>query len=273
MYDKPLIYYPLSVLMSAGIRDVMVISAPEYLPGFQRLLRDGSQLGISIQYAAQPRPEGLAQAFVIGRNFVGDDNVALVLGDNIFFGHGFQAILEEAATHGRGATVFSYRVTDPHRYGIVELDCRGRPIALEEKPEAPRSTLAVTGLYFYDNRVLDIAAGLRPSDRGELEITDVNRRYLETNQLRVRHLGRGFAWFDTGTHEAFMYAAEFVHAVERRQRMKIGCIEEVAFRKGYITAEQIETLARSFNNDYGRYLQSLAAEPASASVSAQGRLA
>ena len=257
VYDKPLVYYPLSVLMLAGIRDVLLISAPDQLPVFQRLLGDGGQLGISIRYAPQPKPEGLAQAFLIGREFVGDDSVALVLGDNIFYGQGFQEMLTCAAARPDGATVFAYEVKDPQRYGVVELDDDGRAVSLEEKPSHPRSDLAVTGLYFYDNRVLEIAAGLRPSSRGELEITDVNRQYMEQRQLHVETLGRGFAWLDTGTHESLMQAANFVQTIELRQGLKIACLEEVAFRKGYIQAEQLESLAATYPNDYGRYLRGL----------------
>lgn len=261
VYDKPLVYYPLSVLMLAGIRDVLLISAPDQLPAFERLMGDGGQLGISIRYAPQPKPEGLAQAFLIGREFVGDDNVALVLGDNIFYGQGFQALLARAAARRDGATVFAYAVKDPQRYGVVQLDSNGRAESLEEKPARPRSNLAVTGLYFYDNHVLDAATDLQPSSRGELEITDINRRYLEQGRLHVEILGRGFAWLDTGTHESLMQAASFVQTIEQRQGLKIACIEEIAYRRGYIGAEQLRSLAADYPNDYGQYLRSLLAEP------------
>lgn len=262
VYDKPLVCYPLSALMLAGIREVLLISAPEYLDGFRRLLGDGSQLGLHLQYAAQPRPEGIAQAFQIGREFIGSDSVALILGDNIFFGHGLQALLQRAARQRSGATVFAYQVHDPQRYGVVELDDAGRPVSIEEKPSHPRSRLAVTGLYFYDNRVVDIAAHLRPSDRGELEISDVNREYLRRDQLRVEPLGRGFAWLDTGTHDALLQAANFVQTVEARQGLKIACLEEVAFRMGFIGRDQLVCLARQYNNDYGRYLCELSDQAA-----------
>jgi glucose-1-phosphate thymidylyltransferase len=254
VYDKPMVYYPLSALMLAGIRDVLLITTPEDLAAFQRLLGDGSQIGISIRYAAQPKPEGLAQAFIIGREFVGVDRVALVLGDNIFFGQGFQLYLARAAERHAGATIFAYPVKDPQRYGVVDLDERGRPSSIEEKPTVPKSRLAVTGLYFYDNDVLEIAAGLRPSARGELEITDVNREYLRRGKLFVECFTRGFAWLDTGTHESLIQAANFVETIESRQGLKIACIEEVAFNKGFITAEQLVALGRGMNNDYGRYL-------------------
>ena len=258
IYDKPLVYYPLSVLMLAGIGDILLISSPECLPDFERALGDGSRLGISIHYAPQPRPEGLAQAFLIGREFVGDDHVALVLGDNIFFGQGFQAMLAEASLRPEGATVFAYEVKDPKRYGVVEMDDGNRAISIEEKPEKPKSNLAVTGLYFYDNQVVDIAASLKPSARGELEITGVNDRYLQQGQLHVQRLGRGFAWLDTGTHEALMQASNFVQTVEQRQGLKIACIEEVAYHKGFIDASQLATLASEIHNGYGEYLRMLA---------------
>jgi glucose-1-phosphate thymidylyltransferase len=259
VYDKPMVYYPLSTLMLAGIRDVLLITTPDDLAAFQRLLGDGSQIGISIRYAAQPKPEGLAQAFIIGRGFVGSDRVALVLGDNIFFGQGFQLFLARAAQRDEGATIFAYPVKDPERYGVVDLDEHGRPRSIEEKPTVPKSRLAVTGLYFYDNDVLEIAAGLRPSARGELEITDVNREYLRRGKLFVECFTRGFAWLDTGTHESLIQAANFVETIEARQGLKIACIEEVAFNKGFITAEQLVALGRSMNNDYGRYLVESAA--------------
>jgi glucose-1-phosphate thymidylyltransferase len=259
IYDKPMVYYPLSALMLAGIRDILLITTPDDLPVFRRLLGDGSQIGISIQYAPQPKPEGLAQAFIIGREFVGQDRVALVLGDNIFFGQGFISYLTRAAERAEGATIFAYPVKDPKRYGVVDLDPRGRPRSIEEKPAAPKSRLAVTGLYFYDNGVLDIAAGLRPSARGELEITDVNREYLRRGKLFVECFTRGFAWLDTGTHESLIQAANFVETIEARQGLKIACIEEVAFNRGFITAEQLTALGRAMNNDYGRYLVESAA--------------
>jgi glucose-1-phosphate thymidylyltransferase len=257
VYDKPMIYYPLSVLMLAGIREVLLISTPQDIGGYQRLLEDGSRLGISISYAVQPEPKGLAQAFLIGRQFVANDPVALILGDNIFYGQGFQANLDRAAARTAGATNFAYRVKDPQRYGVVELDAEGKALSLEEKPQAPRSNYAVTGLYFYDNQVLDVAAELRPSKRGELEITDVNRVYMERGQLWVEMLGRGFAWLDTGTETSLLQAADFVRTIEERQGLKIACLEEVAFHKGFITAGELETLARGFNNSYGQYLLGL----------------
>ena len=261
VYDKPMIYYPLSALMLAGIRDILLISTPDDLPSFQRLLGDGSRIGISIQYAVQPRPEGLPQAFTIGRQFIGQDHVALVLGDNIFFGQGFQDILARAVRREKGATIFAYAVKDPERYGVVALDAAGRPISIEEKPAVPKSKLAVTGLYFYDNDVVDIAANLRPSARGELEITDVNREYLRQGRLHAEVFTRGFAWLDTGTHESLIQAANFVQTIEMRQGMKIACLEEVAYHKGFITAEQLEKLARAVPNDYGRYLLQVLEQP------------
>ncbi|MBW1648162.1 MAG: glucose-1-phosphate thymidylyltransferase RfbA [Deltaproteobacteria bacterium] len=255
VYDKPMVYYPLSVLMMASIRDILVISTPHDLPLFQRLLEDGSQWGLSITYAAQPRPEGLAQAFVIGREFVGDDAVCLILGDNIFYGHGLPQKLAAARRETTGGTVFVYRVRDPRRYGVVDFDETGRAVDIVEKPADPPSNYAVTGLYFYDNRVLDIAATLKPSARGELEITDVNRAYLRQGQLRVEKLGRGIAWLDTGTHETLMQASHFIQVIEQRQGLKVACLEEIAFRKGFISAEQVERLARPLlQNGYGRYL-------------------
>jgi glucose-1-phosphate thymidylyltransferase len=261
VYDKPMIYYPLSTLMLAGIRDILLITTLEDAGSFQRLLGDGSQIGISIQYAVQPRPDGLAQAFIIGRQFIGSDRVALVLGDNIFFGQGFQDILARAAQRDAGATIFSYAVKDPERYGVVDLDGQGRPLSIEEKPAALKSKLAVTGLYFYDNEVIDIAAGLRPSARGELEITDVNREYLSRGRLHVEVFTRGFAWLDTGTHESLIQAANFVQTIEMRQGMKIACIEEVAYHKGFITPEQLERLARAVPNEYGQYLLQVLEQP------------
>ncbi len=257
IYDKPMVYYPLSVLMLAGIRDILLISTPQDIGAFERLLGDGRDLGISIRYAVQPEPKGLAQAFLIGREFVGKSPAALILGDNIFYGQGFQEQLEQVARRPAGATVFAYTVKDPQRYGVVELDGDGKALSLEEKPALPRSNQAVTGLYFYDNQVLEIAAALRPSPRGELEITDVNRAYLERRQLYVERLGRGFAWLDTGTETSLLQAGEFVRTIEERQGMKIACLEEIAFAKGFITAQGLEGLARRFNNSYGQYLLSL----------------
>jgi glucose-1-phosphate thymidylyltransferase len=257
IYDKPMIYYPLSTLMLAGIRDILLISTPTDIGGFERLLGDGSQVGISIRYAIQPNPGGLAQAFLIGREFVGKDHVSLVLGDNLFYGQGFQKMLAEAANQKSGATVFAYTVKSPEQYGVVELNAHGRAISLEEKPARPKSKLAVTGLYFYDNQVLDIAAGLRPSPRGELEITDVNREYMSREQLRVQCFSRGFAWLDTGTHESLLQAANFIETLEQRQGLKVACIEEVAYNKGFITADQLQAMGSSMKNSYGQYLLDL----------------
>ncbi len=257
IYDKPMIYYPLSVLMLAGIRDILLISTPHDIGGFRRLLDDGESLGISISYAIQPEPKGLAQAFLIGRQFVGNDRVALILGDNIFYGQGFQASLDRATSRASGATNFAYRVKDPERYGVIELDGEGKARSIEEKPKQPRSNMAVTGLYFYDNQVLDIAAAQQPSARGELEITDVNRTYMEQRQLYVEQLGRGFAWLDTGTETSLLQAADFVRTIEERQGLKIACLEEIAYAKGFIDAAQLETLACGYNNSYGQYLQGL----------------
>lgn len=261
IYDKPMIYYPLSTLMLAGIRQVLLISTPQDIGGFERALGDGSQIGIEIRYAVQPHPEGLAQAFIIGREFVGDDHVALILGDNIFYGQGFQEMLAQASENAQGATVFAYPVKDPERYGVVEFDPSGKVLGIEEKPSKPKSHYAVTGLYFYDNQVIDIAANLKPSPRGELEITDVNKAYFHRGQLQVQCFSRGFAWLDTGTTESLIQAANYVEAVESRQGLKIACIEEVAYRMGFITAEQVDQLARKLPNDYGRYLQNLLNEP------------
>jgi glucose-1-phosphate thymidylyltransferase len=264
VYDKPLVYYPLSVLMLAGIRNILLISTPQDIGSFQRLLGDGNRLGISIRYAVQPEPKGLAQAFLIGRQFIGSDHVALILGDNIFYGHGFQPMLDRAVSRQRGATAFVYAVKDPQRYGVIELDEQGRARSIEEKPPRPKSDLAVTGLYFYDNRVVEIAAGLRPSARGELEITDVNRAYLELGQLHIERLGRGFAWLDTGTETSLLQAADFVQTIEERQGLKIACLEEVAYHKRLITAEQLRSLAGEFPNSYGQYLLSLLEKPSPA---------
>jgi glucose-1-phosphate thymidylyltransferase len=261
VYDKPMVYYPLSTLMLAGIREILLISTPEDISSYKRLLGDGSQVGISIQYAVQPKPEGLAQAPIIGREFVGRDNVALILGDNIFYGQGFQKTLQQVAARTSGATVFAYRVRAPQRYGVVEMDAEGNAVSIEEKPAQPKSSYAVTGLYFYDNRVVDIAADIRPSARGELEITDVNRKYMERGQLRVEILGRGFAWLDTGTHQSLLQAANFVEMIEQRQGLKIACIEEVAWLKGFISTEQLEALAGAQKNSYGQYLLDLVARP------------
>jgi glucose-1-phosphate thymidylyltransferase len=255
IHDKPMIYYPLSTLMLGGVRDILLITTPHEQDGFRRLLGDGGEIGISIRYASQPSPEGIAQALIIGREFVGDGRVALALGDNIFYGHRFQEYLLGAAERMRGATVFGHSVRDPQRYGVVELDDAGRPISLEEKPVQPRSSLAVTGLYFYDNRALDIAARLRPSARGELEITDVNRVYLEWGELHVEKLGRGMAWLDTGTHEALLQASNFIHAIEERQGLKVACVEEIAYRMNYITAADVRRIAAAMDKSiYGQYL-------------------
>jgi glucose-1-phosphate thymidylyltransferase len=255
VYDKPMIYYPLSVLMLAGLREILVISTPQDLPLFRDLLGDGSQWGLSFAYEEQPRPEGIAQAFLIGREFVGRDSVCLILGDNIFYGHGLPDKLRQAAAQKAGATIFGYWVKNPQRYGVVTFDAEGQALDIVEKPQEPTSNWAVTGLYFYDNRVLDIASQLKPSARGELEITDVNRAYLEMKELRVEKLGRGIAWLDTGTHETLMQAANFIETIEERQGLKISCIEEIAFRMGYIDTGQLETLARPLlKNGYGQYL-------------------
>ena len=255
VYNKPMVYYPLSTLMLTGIRRILVVTTPHEQDGFRRLLGDGSEIGLQIEYAAQPSPDGLAQAFIIGREFVGDDRVALALGDNIFYGAHFSDYLRSAAAREIGATVFAYQVRDPERYGVVELDATGHAISLEEKPAKPRSAYAVTGLYFYDNQVIDIAARLTPSPRGELEITDVNRRYLERAELHVEKLARGIAWLDTGTHESLMQAANYIQAVEERQGLMVACLEEIAYRMGYISAGDLARLARTMESSgYGRYL-------------------
>jgi glucose-1-phosphate thymidylyltransferase len=258
VYDKPMIYYPLSTLMLAGIRDILVIATPHDRPRFEALLGDGSRWGLSLGYAEQPRPEGLAQAFVIGRDFIGGGSVALVLGDNIFYGHGLPEMLQDAARLDAGATVFAYQVRNPQAYGVVEFDAGGRAVSIEEKPVQPRSAWAVTGLYFYDNSVIDIAAELKPSARGELEITDVNNAYLRRGALQVARMGRGYAWFDTGTHQDLLDAAEYIRTIEMRQGLKIACIEEVAYHMGYIDRDRLLAEARRFGkNDYGRYLANL----------------
>jgi glucose-1-phosphate thymidylyltransferase len=261
IYDKPMIYYPLSVLMLAGIDEILIISTPHDLPLFRELLGDGSQLGIKLAYAEQPRPEGLAQAFIIGREFVGKSPVALILGDNIFYGHNFSAVLKEARELTRGALIFAYPVADPERYGVIEFDASGRALSLEEKPERPKSKFAIPGLYFYDNRVIEIAANLKPSPRGELEITDINLAYLRAGELRVHSLGRGFAWLDTGTHDSMYHAASFVQTVQVRQGFKMACIEEIAFSLGYITRDQLKALGQAMaKNEYGQYLMRMAEE-------------
>lgn len=261
VYDKPMIYYPLSTLMLAGIREVLIITTPEDSVAFQRLLADGSQFGLDIQYAVQPKPEGLAQAFTIGKDFIGSSSCCLVLGDNIFYGHGMGTNLRRAAERASGATVFAYRVRDPERYGVVEFDDNGRALSIEEKPAKPRSYFAVTGLYFYDNQVVDIAANLKPSPRGELEITDINTQYLASGKLHVELLGRGTAWLDTGTHDSLLQAANFIETIEQRQGLKVCCVEEIAYRMGYIAADELEKLAQPLaKNGYGRYLLDILAE-------------
>ncbi|KQQ65557.1 glucose-1-phosphate thymidylyltransferase [Pseudomonas sp. Leaf127] len=261
VYDKPMIYYPLSTLLLAGIRDILIISTPQDTPRFQQLLGDGSQWGLNLSYAVQPTPDGLAQAFTIGADFIGNDPSALVLGDNIFYGHDFQSLLLNADKRESGASVFAYHVTDPERYGVAEFDDSGRVLSLEEKPKAPKSSYAVTGLYFYDNQVVDLARDLKPSPRGELEITDLNILYLEQKQLNVEIMGRGYAWLDTGTHDSLLEAGQYIATLERRQGLKVACPEEICFRAGWIDAEQVERLAQPLlKNGYGQYLKNLLKE-------------
>lgn len=262
IYDKPMVYYPISVLMLAGIRDILVISTPDDMPGYQRLLGDGSDLGINLTYAIQPSPDGLAQAFLIGEEFIGKDSVCLVLGDNIFYGQGFTAKLREAAAREKGATVFGYQVKDPERFGVVAFDEHRRAISIEEKPKQPKSNYAVTGLYFYDNDVVEIAKQVKPSHRGELEITTVNQAYMERGNLNVELLGRGFAWLDTGTHESLLEAGHFVETIEKRQGLKVACLEEIAFHNGWLSANDLRRIGAVMSkNSYGQYLQHLAEQP------------
>ena len=263
IYDKPMIYYPLSTLMLAGIRDILIISTPQDIQRFEQLLGDGKNWGLNLQYAEQPSPDGLAQAFIIGKNFISQDPSALILGDNIFYGHDLQTQLVSATLKSEGATVFAYHVQNPDSYGVVTLDSQGRATSLEEKPSQPKSNYAVTGLYFYDNQIVDIVTDLKPSSRGELEITDANRAYLERNQLHVEVMGRGYAWLDTGTHESMRQASNFIETIEHRQGLKISCPEEIAYHQGFISAEQLEKLATLLNkNSYGKYLMKILKEPA-----------
>jgi glucose-1-phosphate thymidylyltransferase len=258
IFDKPMIYYPLSTLLQAGVRDILVISTPQDTPRFEQLLGDGSQWGVSLSYAVQPSPDGLAQAFLIGEAFIGDDPTALVLGDNIFYGHDLAGVVQAAAGRDEGATVFAYAVNDPERYGVVEFDAQGHAISLEEKPQAPKSRYAVTGLYFYDRQVVELARSIKPSPRGELEITDLNRLYLERGQLNVQTLGRGYAWLDTGTHESMLEASQFIHTIEKRQGLKVACPEEIAWRNGWIDDAQLESMAGLLaKSGYGLYLRGL----------------
>ena len=261
VYDKPMIYYPLSVLMLAGIRDILIISTPEDLPHFRSLFGDGSQLGLNFSYVVQPRPEGLAQALILGQSFIGDASVCLILGDNIFHGHGFQEVLKKAMSLSSGALVFGYYVKDPERYGVVEFNENGKAISIEEKPQEPKSNFAIPGLYFYDNRVIEIAKNLKPSARGELEISDINKWYLDREELKVQVLGRGFAWLDTGTHDSLMEASMFIETIEKRQGLKVACIEEIAYRMSYINSDQLMELAEPLNkSNYGKYLLDLIKE-------------
>ena len=261
VYDKPMIYYPLSVLMLAGIRDILIISTPLDLPRFKKIFGDGQELGINLSYKEQPRPDGLAQAFILGEDFIGKDSVCLVLGDNIIYGQGLSRVLEQCARLKRGGIIFGYPVKDPQRYGVVEFDSQGKVISIEEKPENPKSKYAVPGIYFYDNRVIEIAKNLKPSARGELEITDVNLAYLNRGELQVELLGRGYAWLDAGTHESLHQASSFIQAIQQRQGFKIGCVEEIAYRKGYIDKEQLLALARKYDkNEYGKYLAGIVEE-------------
>lgn len=271
IFDKPMIFYPLSVLMLAGIKEILIISTPRDLPMYEQLLGDGREIGLKLSYAVQEYPNGLAEAFIIGEKFIGQDSVALILGDNIFYGQGFTQMLQQAAKREKGATVFGYRVKDPERFGVVEFDKENNALSIEEKPEYPKSDFAVTGLYFYDNCVIDIAKNVKPSERGEIEITDINRIYLERNQLKVELLGRGFAWLDTGTHDSLLQASQFVETVEKRQGFKVACLEEIAFRMNYISREQLLELAQPLKkNDYGQYLIDIANETKPSSWGLEG---